>query len=192
VGGVGGGGGGGVGGGWGLVGVWGGGGWGGDGGVGCGVGGGRHSRHPLHGVRSCLGRRFDRLIEPLAGRVAGFGWHLQIHMRAASPLKKKQPRSSRMASCWHRPSDTGRSIIGRPEPSCPRRSIIALSKIIRAMLYKGNTWMNPRVPTLILKVGVATLCRQDPGHHSYIKAAPGGGWCGGFGTWPHPTERTSQ
>src|SRR3954451_2835765 len=72
------------------------------------------------------------MIEPLAKRVAGLGWHLQIHMRG-DQIAENGEMLQRL------PTPVVFDHMGRlPQPAPLDHGAY---KIIRAMLDTGNTWM---------------------------------------------------
>jgi D-galactarolactone isomerase len=118
------------------------------------------------------------MIEPLARRVAGLGWHLQIHMRGDQIVENG-------AMLQRLPTPVVFDHMGRlPQPTPLDHGAY---KIIRAMLDKGNTWMKLSGAYMDTKVGAPTYADKTPVTQAYIKAAPERMVWGS--DWPHPTEK---
>jgi D-galactarolactone isomerase len=118
------------------------------------------------------------MIEPLAKRVAGLGWHLQIHMRG-DQIVENGDMLQRL------PTPVVFDHLGRlPQPTPLDHPAY---KIIRAMLDKGRTWMKLSGAYMDTKVGAPTYADKLAVVQAYIKAAPERVVWGS--DWPHPTEK---
>jgi predicted TIM-barrel fold metal-dependent hydrolase len=118
------------------------------------------------------------MIEPLAKRVAGLGWHLQIHMRG-DQIVENGDMLQRL------PTPVVFDHLGRlPQPTPLDHPAY---KIIRAMLDKGRTWMKLSGAYMDTKVGAPTYADKHAVVQAYIKAAPERVVWGS--DWPHPTEK---
>jgi D-galactarolactone isomerase len=118
------------------------------------------------------------MIEPLAKRVAGLGWHLQIHMRG-DQIVENGDMLQRL------PAPVVFDHLGRlPQPTPLDHPAY---KIIHAMLDKGRTWMKLSGAYMDTKVGGPTYSDKLAVVQAYIKAAPERVVWGS--DWPHPTEK---
>lgn len=113
------------------------------------------------------------MIEPLAKRVAPFGWHVQIHLRAdqiveAADLLQRLPGTVVF-------DHLGRLVNGVADPAFA---------VIRRMLDKGNTWM--KLSGAYMFDAPPRYAKAAPIAQAYIKAAPERMVWGS--DWPHPTE----
>jgi predicted TIM-barrel fold metal-dependent hydrolase len=118
------------------------------------------------------------MIEPLAKRVAGLGWHLQIHMRGDQIVENGE-------MLQRLPTPVVFDHMGRlPQPTPLDHGAY---KIIRAMLDRGNTWMKLSGAYMDTKSGHPTYADKTPVTQAYIKAAPERMVWGS--DWPHPTEK---
>ncbi|HMK80647.1 MAG TPA: amidohydrolase family protein [Xanthobacteraceae bacterium] len=118
------------------------------------------------------------MIEPLAGRVADLGWHLQIHMRA-DQIVANGDMLQRL------PTPVVFDHMGRLPQPAPLDH--AAFKIIRAMLDRGRTWVKLAGAYLDTNVGAPTYTDKLAVAQAYIKAAPERVVWGS--DWPHPTEK---
>src|SRR4051812_28082093 len=118
------------------------------------------------------------MIEPLARRVAGLGWHLQIHMRGDQIVENGE-------MLQRLPTPIVFDHMGRlPQPAPLDHGAY---RIVRAMLDKGNTWMKLSGAYMDTKVGAPTYADKLAVAQAYIKAAPERMVWGS--DWPHPTEK---
>jgi D-galactarolactone isomerase len=118
------------------------------------------------------------MIEPLAKRVAGLGWHVQIHMRADQIVENA-------ALLENLPTQVVFDHMGRlPQPNPLEHQAFA---VICRMIDKGHTWVklsgaymdtNSSPPSYADKTAVA---------QAYLRAAPERMVWGS--DWPHPTEK---
>jgi len=118
------------------------------------------------------------MIEPLAGRVADLGWHLQIHMRGDQIVENG-------AMLQRLPTPVVFDHMGRLPQPAPLEH--AAYRIIRAMLDKGNTWMKLSGAYMDTRVGAPTYADKTPVAQACIRAAPERMVWGS--DWPHPTEK---
>jgi D-galactarolactone isomerase len=118
------------------------------------------------------------MIEPLARRVAGLGWHLQIHMRGDQIVENGE-------MLQRLPTPIVFDHMGRlPQPTPLDHGAY---KIILAMLDRGNTWIKLSGAYMDTKVGAPTYADKVAVAQAYIKAAPERMMWGS--DWPHPTEK---
>jgi predicted TIM-barrel fold metal-dependent hydrolase len=118
------------------------------------------------------------MIEPLARRVAGLGWHVQIHMRG-DQIVENGDMLQRL------PAQVVFDHLGRLPQPAPLEH--AAFKIIRAMLDKGRTWVKLSGAYMDTNVGAPTYADKLAVVQAYIKAAPERVVWGS--DWPHPTEK---
>ncbi len=120
---------------------------------------------------------FD-MIEPLARRVAGLGWHVQIHMRA--------DQIAAAADLWDRlPSAIVFDHMGRlPQPAGIEHPAFA---IIHRLIDKGRTWVKLSGAYLDTKMGAPTYADATAVARAWVAAAPERMVWGS--DWPHPTEQ---
>lgn len=117
---------------------------------------------------------FD-MIEPLAKRVAAFGWHVQIYMpadriAAAEDLWNRFPTSLVFDHLGHLPQPQG---IGHPAFG-----------VIRRLIDKGRTWVKLSGAYIDTKVGPPSYSDATKIAQAYVKAAPERMVWGS--DWPHP------
>jgi predicted TIM-barrel fold metal-dependent hydrolase len=118
------------------------------------------------------------MIEPLAQRVAGIGWHVQIHMRgdqiiANADLLRKLP-STIVFDHMGRvplPEGTGHDAF----------------KVVLELVDKGRTWVKLSGAYQDTKVGPPTYADATGLAQAYVRAAPERMVWGS--DWPHPTEK---
>jgi D-galactarolactone isomerase len=123
---------------------------------------------------------FD-MIEPLANRVAEFGWHVQIHMRA--------DQISNAASLWARlPCPIVFDHLGRlPQPAGVDDPAF---KVMCALLDKGRTWVKISGAYLNSKIGPPTYADATKVAQAFVAAAPERMVWGS--DWPHPNLSVTQ
>jgi D-galactarolactone isomerase len=117
-------------------------------------------------------------VEPLAKRIEGLGWHLQINMdaeqiAAAEDLWKRVPTPLVFDHMGHIPQPAG---IAHPT-----------YKLIRALIDKGRTWVKLSVTYDSSKVGPPAYTDVNKVGESYVEAAPERVVWGS--NWPHPNEK---
>jgi predicted TIM-barrel fold metal-dependent hydrolase len=118
------------------------------------------------------------MIEPLAARVAGLGWHVQIHMRA-DQIVEHGDMLQRL------PAQVVFDHLGRlPQPAPLDHPAFG---IIRAMLDRGRTWVKLSGAYMDTDAGAPTYADKIAVAQAYIKAAPERVVWGS--DWPHPTEK---
>jgi D-galactarolactone isomerase len=118
------------------------------------------------------------MIEPLAGRVADLGWHVQIHMRA-DQIVENGDLLQRL------PTPVVFDHMGRlPLPAPFDHPAYA---IIRRMLDRGRTWVKLSGAYMDTKVGPPSYADKTGIARAYLGAAPERVLWGS--DWPHPTER---
>ena len=118
------------------------------------------------------------MIDPLAKRVAGLGWHLQIHMRADQIVENA-------ALLEGLPTTVVFDHLGRlPQPAPLEHAAFG---IIRRMMEKGKTWMKLSGAYMDTNSGAPAYADKRAVAQAYIKAAPERVVWGS--DWPHPTEK---
>jgi D-galactarolactone isomerase len=123
---------------------------------------------------------FD-MIEPLAKRVHGLGWHIQVHMRAEQITDAE--------SLWHRlPCPIVFDHLGRlPQPAGIDDPAF---KVMRALIDKGRTWVKLSGAYLNTKVGPPTYADVSEVPRAFVAAAPERMVWGS--DWPHPNLGAAQ
>jgi predicted dehydrogenase/predicted TIM-barrel fold metal-dependent hydrolase len=120
---------------------------------------------------------FD-MIEPLARRVAGLGWHVQLHLRADQIVEQE-------ALLMRIVTPIVFDHLGRlPQPQGINHPAFG---VIRRLIDKGKTWVKLSSIYQDSKVGPPTYADQTEVARAYLKAAPERMVWGS--DWPHPTER---
>jgi predicted TIM-barrel fold metal-dependent hydrolase len=117
------------------------------------------------------------MIEPLARRVAGLGWHVQIHMRgdqivANAGLLKSLPSTiviDHMGRVPH-PEGTGHEAF----------------KVVLGLIDKGKTWVKLSGAYQDTRIGPPSYADATALAQAYVRAAPERMVWGS--DWPHPTE----
>jgi D-galactarolactone isomerase len=117
------------------------------------------------------------MIEPLAKRVSGMGWHVQINMPAdqivaAEDLWMRLPATLVFDHMGHVPQPAGIS-----HPVYP---------LIRKLIDKGHTWVKLSVTYDNTKDGPPTYADVTKVAQGYVQAAPQR--CVWGTNWPHPGE----
>jgi predicted TIM-barrel fold metal-dependent hydrolase len=115
------------------------------------------------------------MIEPLAKRVAAFGWHVQIYMpadriAAAEDLWTRFPTPLVFDHLGHLPQPQG---IGHPAFG-----------VIRRLIDKGRTWVKLSGAYIDSKIGPPSYADATRVAQAYVKAAPERMVWGS--DWPHP------
>jgi len=118
------------------------------------------------------------MIEPLARRIVGLGWHIQVHMRG--------DQIAAAADLWRRiPCPMVFDHMGRLAPAEGLDD--PAFGIIRALVDKGNTWVKLSGAYLNTRVGPPTYADVTKVAQAWVKAAPQRLVWGS--DWPHPTEQ---
>ncbi len=115
------------------------------------------------------------MIEPLAKRVAAFGWHVQIYMPA--------DRIAAAEDLWNRfPTTLVFDHLGHlPEPQGIAHPAFG---VIRRLIDKGKTWVKISGAYTDTKVGPPSYADSTKVAQAYVKAAPERMVWGS--DWPHP------
>jgi predicted TIM-barrel fold metal-dependent hydrolase len=123
---------------------------------------------------------FD-MIEPLAKRVHGLGWHIQVHMRADQITDAE--------SLWHRlPCTIVFDHLGRLRQ--PPGIDDPAFKVMRALIDKGRTWVKLSGAYLNSKVGAPSYADTTAVARAFVAAAPERMVWGS--DWPHPKLSAAQ
>ena len=118
------------------------------------------------------------MIEPLARRIAGLGWHVQIHMRAVQIVENADLLQSL-------PTQVVFDHMGRlPQPAPLDHPAYA---IIRRMIDKGRTWVKLSGAYMDTKAGAPSYSDKRAVAQAYLAAASERMVWGS--DWPHPTEK---
>jgi predicted TIM-barrel fold metal-dependent hydrolase len=118
------------------------------------------------------------MIEPLAARAAGVGWHVQIHMRGDQIVDN--------ADLLRRlPSTIVIDHLGRVP--LPEGTSHAAFRIVRELIDKGRTWVKLSGAYQDTKVGPPSYADATELAQTYVNAAPERMVWGS--DWPHPTEK---
>ena len=126
------------------------------------------------------------MIEPLAKRVADFGWHVQIHMRGDQIVENAELLLERL------PAPVVFDHLGRlPQPAPLEHAAFG---IIRAMLDKGRTWMKLSGAYMDTNTGAPTYADKNAVARGDLKAAPERVGCGARTgrTRPKARSRTTR
>jgi predicted TIM-barrel fold metal-dependent hydrolase len=115
------------------------------------------------------------VIEPLAKRVAAFGWHVQIYMPA--------DRIAAAEDLWNRfPTSLVFDHLGHlPQPQGTDHPAFG---VIRRLIDKGKTWVKISGAYIDTKVGPPTYSDSTKVAQAFVKAAPERMVWGS--DWPHP------
>ena len=135
----------------------------------------------MRGIRFNLvqaGATTLEMLEPLAGRVAPLGWHIQVHATADQIMAAQD--------IWRRlPCPTVFDHLGKvPEPEGPRHPAFGL---IRGLLQQGKAWVKLSGFYYETRVGPPTYADRVAMAKAYVKEAPERLLWGS--DWPHPTEK---
>lgn len=115
------------------------------------------------------------MIEPLAKRVAAFGWHVQLNMEAGQIVDN--------ADMLRRlPTTVVFDHMGKPP--LPAGIAHPSHKIIRSLLDAGRTWVKISGAYSVSKIGPPTYADATPIAQAFVKAAPERLVWGS--DWPHP------
>jgi D-galactarolactone isomerase len=116
-------------------------------------------------------------IEPLAKRIANFGWHVQINLNAATIIA--------LEDLWNRlPVPLVIDHMGHIRQ--PQGIEDPAFTVIRRMLDKGNTWVKLSVTYDSSKDGPPGYADVNKVGMAYVRAAPERLVWGS--NWPHPNE----
>jgi predicted TIM-barrel fold metal-dependent hydrolase len=121
------------------------------------------------------------MIEPLAMRVADWGWHVQLHLRGEQIVQ--------MADLIDRlPCTIVIDHMGRlPQPNAIEHPAMA---VIQGLLDKGRTWVKLAGPYLETQTGSPRYADIKPVARALVQHAPERIVWGS--DWPHPTERDTK
>lgn len=118
------------------------------------------------------------MIEPLGKRVAGLGWHIQIHMRADQIVENAALLEGLATPVVF-------DHLGRlPQPAPLEHAAFG---VIRRMLDRGRTWVKLSGAYMDTNAAAPTYADKTAVAQAYIKAAPERVVWGS--DWPHPTEK---
>jgi predicted TIM-barrel fold metal-dependent hydrolase len=139
------------------------------------AGGVRGLRFTQHEPRTAV--TSPDMIEPLAQRVHGLGWHVQLHLRAEQIVE--------MADVINRlPCTIVIDHMARlPQPEGTRHPAFG---VVRKLIDRGNTWVKLSAPYLDTKVGPPRYADIKPVAVAFVEHAPER--CVWGSDWPHPTE----
>ncbi|OAE99043.1 2-pyrone-4,6-dicarboxylate hydrolase [Bradyrhizobium centrolobii] len=136
--------------------------------------------HGIRGIRFNIARAGAttvEMIEPLARRVAGFGWHVQVHMPADAIV-------ANAAILERLPVPVVFDHLGRiPQPEGKSHPAFAM---IMWMLGKGKAWVKISGMYQDTKIGPPTYSDIGELAKAYIQHAPERVVWGS--DWPHPTK----
>ena len=135
----------------------------------------------VRGIRFSIGDPQSRMvepdmIEPLAKRIAGMGWHIQFNMEAAQVVE--------LADLLRRlPTPLVFDHLGNP----PVAEGVAHPShaIIRGLLDQGRTWVKLSGAYSNSKIGPPDYPEATQVAHAFVRAAPERMVWGS--DWPHPT-----
>jgi predicted TIM-barrel fold metal-dependent hydrolase len=117
------------------------------------------------------------MIEPLAPRIAAFGWHVQLHARGEQ-LVALEPMLAALPCAL--------VIDHYARVPLPEGTYHASMRVLERLLEGGRTWVKLCAPYLDSRVGSPRYADIRPIAKSLITLAPGRMlWGSG---WPHPTE----
>lgn len=118
------------------------------------------------------------MIEPLARRVHGLGWHVQIHMLADQIVAHE--------ALWRRlPTPLVFDHLGRfPQPAGIAHPAFT---VIHRLLDEGRAWVKLTGAYLNTQAGPPGYADTVPIARAFVQAAPERMVWGS--DWPHPTER---
>lgn len=118
------------------------------------------------------------MIEPLARRIAAFGWHVQLHMPAEQVVDN--------ADMLRRlPTSIVFDHLGRPP--LPAGVAHASHKIIRSLLDAGRAWVKISGAYIVSELGPPGYADTTPVAQAFVKAAPERVVWGS--DWPHSGEK---
>jgi predicted TIM-barrel fold metal-dependent hydrolase len=115
------------------------------------------------------------MIEPLAKRIADYGWHVQLNMEAQQIIDS--------ADMLKRlPTPIVFDHMGKPAQ--PAGVNHQSHKVIRALLDAGRAWVKISGAYIVSAVGPPTYADATPVAQAFVKAAPERAVWGS--DWPHP------
>jgi predicted TIM-barrel fold metal-dependent hydrolase len=121
------------------------------------------------------------MIEPLARRVAVFGWHVQIHMLSDQIVAAE--------ALWNRlPAPIVFDHMGRMRPELGAKD--PGFAVIRRLIDKGRTWVKLSGAYMNTALGPPRYADATALAQAYAKAAPERMVWGS--DWPHPTEAADK
>ena len=140
----------------------------------------------IRGIRFSLGDPATAvvtidMVEPLAKRIAPFGWHVQLHMPGDmiaenADLLRRLPTPIVIDHMGRLPP-----AVGTDHPAY---------RIILALIDKGRTWVKLGAAYLNTQIGPPAYADATKIARAYVKAAPQRLVWGS--DWPHPSEGNSR
>jgi D-galactarolactone isomerase len=138
----------------------------------------------VRGIRFNLaqaGATTPEMIEPLAKRIADYGWHIQINanpdkIMEIMPILQNLPTPIVFDHLAH-----------IPEPEGVKHPLYGQ---VLALIDKGKTWVKLSGAYADTKVGPPTYADSTAVAQAYVKAAPERLVWGS--DWPHPSERETK
>jgi len=118
------------------------------------------------------------MIEPLAKRIAAFGWHVQLNMEAGqivdnADMLRRLPTTIVFDHMGKPPLPAG---VGHPS-----------HKIIRSLVDAGQAWVKISGAYIVSKIGPPNYADATPIAQAFVRAAPERLVWGS--DWPHPGRR---
>jgi predicted TIM-barrel fold metal-dependent hydrolase len=115
------------------------------------------------------------MIEPLAKRIAAFGWHVQLNMPADKIVEHE-------AMLRRLPTTIVFDHMGKPP--LPAGVNHASHKIIRSLLDAGRAWVKISGAYIVSDIGPPTYADATAVAQEFVRAAPERAVWGS--DWPHP------
>ena len=115
------------------------------------------------------------MIEPLAKRIAAFGWHVQLNMPADKIVENE-------AMLRRLPTTIVFDHMGKPP--LPAGVNHASHKIIRSLLDAGRAWVKISGAYIVSDIGPPTYADATAVAQAFVRAAPERAVWGS--DWPHP------
>jgi len=115
------------------------------------------------------------MIEPLAKRIAAFGWHVQLNMPADKIVENE-------AILRRLPTTIVFDHMGKPP--LPAGVNHASHKIIRSLLDAGRAWVKISGAYIVSDIGPPTYADATAVAQAFVRAAPERAVWGS--DWPHP------
>ena len=120
------------------------------------------------------------MIEPLARRVAGLGWHVQVHLQA--------PQIVELAPILDRlPTPVVFDHLGRLHPGGLRDPAFG---VVAGLLERGHAWVKLSGAYLNSALGGPAYAECTEVAQAYVRLAPDR--CVWGSDWPHPTEALAK
>lgn len=141
------------------------------------AGGIRGVRMTLHAAAGAPTRL--EMLEPIAARIAPFGWHLQLHLQAEQIAEHARTISN--LPCPVVFDHLARLPVGREGLKHPAFDTV------RGMLQDGRAWLKLSGPYLNTREGAPSFADTLPVAHAWVDAAPSRLVWGS--DWPHATEQ---